>query len=545
MQVPCVGWIIPDVDPFLRWLVEGAVGPTAAGLPVTWAASDLASAARRWFRRRRHSDGLSRIVKAASGTGVDLTADEFDAVSLLLEQESTWVLAGRGTVEDLASWIASCLTARPSSGRFAAGLAVAHGILEFAVRDLEPQWFQQVVFARLDRIRTEQAATLDHLMAAMHADMTALVALQKATTAGFLALMSALARVLDRMPGPADHGQVAVYLAVLARWLSTDPWLASSGAAHLAPASIERKLTVASADRKPVMADADDLAHRCIRLVILGEPGSGKTWLARRAARLSAEAALKDLADGKTLDEVELPLYVTCARLAAAPPGDVIRRAVVSSALGHLPDLGAARLTEAVRTLFEERQSATMLVADSLDEARGADDRVRLIDSLPDKWRIVLTSRPGAWQQQLHIGKDDSGRQVGTLQPLRYPEDVEPVIERWLAGNPASAADLSRQLRARPALQQTATVPLILAFYCIASGDRPLPTLRRDLYDQVLRRMLAGRWRGNREREIDPDACLSTLCAWAWSAAEADTISGIGTWSYDFLTYPVSNHGHD
>ena len=41
------------------------VGPALVGLPATWAATDLAKAGGRWFRRLRHRDGLSRAVQAA------------------------------------------------------------------------------------------------------------------------------------------------------------------------------------------------------------------------------------------------------------------------------------------------------------------------------------------------------------------------------------------------------------------------------------------------------------------------------------------------
>ena len=64
--------------------------------------------------------------------------------------------------------------------------------------------------------------------------------------------------------------------------------------------------------------------------MILGGPGSGKTWLAMRTARICAEEALAGL-DGKAaLDEVELPLYTTCSRLVSTR-GD-IRQAAASSA---------------------------------------------------------------------------------------------------------------------------------------------------------------------------------------------------------------------
>jgi hypothetical protein len=82
-------------------------------------------------------------------------------------------------------------------------------------------------------------------------------------------------------------------------------------------------------------------------------------------------------------------------------------------------------------------------------------------------------------------------------------------------------------------LQQAATVPLILAFYCIVGGDRPLPGRRADLYAKVIRRVLTGRWRGT-SRDPDPDACLETLRDWAWYAAASNPVSGVGDWADEF-----------
>ena len=376
----------------------------------------------------------------------------------------------------------------------------------------------------------------------VHADLAALFAYQNAADEDrFAALTSQLAQALDRLPpSPAEQGDVAVYLAMLIRWLNTDPWPQDKrfGGPLLTPAAVERKLRIISdhnLDKHDL--DADDLGRQCARLVVLGGPGSGKTWLARRTARLCAEGALQALAAGAGLDEVELPLFTTCARLAATPSSDEIRRAVVSSALGQLPDLGGSRVSDALRVLLERRKSPTLLVADSLDEALGADERIRQADSLQG-WRIVLTSRPASWNGQLAVSEDDPLRQVGTLQPLRYPDDVEPFIVGWFAGRPAWAAALAAQLRDRPVLQQPATVPLILAFYCIVGGDQPLPSRRADLYIKVIRRMLSGWWRGhgNRDPDPDPDACLETLRDWAWSAAASNPVSGIGIWSDEFLT---------
>jgi hypothetical protein len=225
---------------------------------------------------------------------------------------------------------------------------------------------------------------------------------------------------------------------------------------------------------------------------------------------------------------------VTCARLAAVSAGDGIRRAVVASALSLLPDLGGARIVDALRVLFEERGASTLLVADSLDEGRTADDRIRQIDTLPPAWRIVLTTTSGWWNSQLTARYDDPTRRVGILQPLQYREGVGPFVAAWFAGQPNQAADLTAQLRGRPDLQRSATIPLILTFYCIIGGNQPLPARGADVYAKVIRRMLTGRWRGVSGGYPELDTCLEILRDWAWSAASRTPVSGIGAWEDEF-----------
>ena len=118
---------------------------------------------------------------------------------------------------------------------------------------------------------------------------------------------------------------------------------------------------------------------------------------------------------------------------------------------------------------------------------------------------------------------------------MRYPADVESFIHRWFANDSGRADDLAAQIARRPGLQQAATVPLILAFYCIVGGDRSLPDFRRDLYPGVIRRMLTGRWRGS-GTQPDIGTCLRMLRTWAWSGASSDPVSGVGTWADDIST---------
>jgi hypothetical protein len=193
-----------------------------------------------------------------------------------------------------------------------------------------------VVPARLQQISDHDSA-LDQALFRMHEDLYHLVN----DARDLFELVS------DRLPpGVAGLSEIRIYLRALIDWLNSDPWPQDRrlGGPVLTPATIERKLRVSATGRRHVLeheqeVDADDLAAQCSRLVVLGGPGSGKTWLAKRTARLCAEVALDALTADAEPNEVELPLYTTCARLSAAPPGAGILHAVVSSALGQLPDL--------------------------------------------------------------------------------------------------------------------------------------------------------------------------------------------------------------
>jgi hypothetical protein len=522
----------------VSWLTLGVLGPAAVALPVNWAADKLADAAVGWFKRFRKTDDLSRMLKTATGTSTELSGAEFKDLRKLLEKQETWRLLAGGTVKDLADQIAAYLPARvgrTTEDSREAAETIARGLLEFAVFRLEPGNFQQVVLARLQRM-TDQASQLDKALYELHTDLYALHA--RLDDAADL-----LKSLLDRLPpGPAERAEIVVYLTTLVNWLNTDPWPEDRqlhGPA-LTPAAIERKLRITAASGAGEGdLDADALARQCQRLVILGGSGSGKTWLAKRTARRRAEDTLEDLAAGKTLDEVELPLYTTCAHLfsAAAAEDNDIREAAVSSALSHIGDLGGSRITAALRLFFSNRNAPTVLIIDSLDEARGSDAPLRRADTLP--WRIILTSRPNSWNQQLRIERENDSHRVGKLQPLRYPDDIERFIQSWFDSQPKLSKRLAAQIAERPDLQQAATVPLILAFYCIISGDKPLPDRRTALYTLVVRRMLTGRWRGSHvgNRQPHPDACLPVLRDWAWSgASDHNPVSGVGMWADDIPT---------
>ena len=228
---------------FVSWLVTGAVGPALVALPVNLAADKLAGAAVRWFKRLRQTDDLSRLVKAAAGGSDRLSRDEIRDLRKLLEAEETWSLLAGGKLheklQELTGKIRRCLPARggrTTEGADEAAGAIARGLVEFAVFELQPEIFQKVVLGRLQQM-SDQASTLDKALFGMHKDLYRL--LDEAEDLFKL--------VSDRLPpGPADLGEIKIYLSKLIDWLNTDPWPQDQrlGGSELTPAVIERKLRV-------------------------------------------------------------------------------------------------------------------------------------------------------------------------------------------------------------------------------------------------------------------------------------------------------------
>ena len=155
------------------------------------------------------------------------------------------------------------------------------------------------------------------------------------------------------------------------------------------------------------------------RLVVLGDPGMGKSWLLRLEAHRLAEAALALLAGPAAVRDAAVPVPVRADVLAAAPG-----RTLAEAAAGYLAGQGllAARSEGLMRDLIAG--GGAVLLVDALDEVPreaavrgGQAPRKRLEDLLrlwaercPGRARCVVTSRlagysgppvPGAREAEL------------------------------------------------------------------------------------------------------------------------------------------------
>ncbi len=154
---------------------------------------------------------------------------------------------------------------------------------------------------------------------------------------------------------------------------------------------VERKTSSAEGE----VREADDVADSSQHLVILAGPGAGKTWLARRIACRAADRASGELQHGAQLDNVEIPLLLTCEQFRTAPGS--ARDAAVTPAIDSVSDLGSG-VGQRLKSFLLERDDSVLLILDSLDEATTG--RRDIDQVLIGSWRTALTSRPASWQQQ-------------------------------------------------------------------------------------------------------------------------------------------------
>jgi hypothetical protein len=123
-------------------------------------------------------------------------------------------------------------------------------------------------------------------------------------------------------------------------------------------------LPAARAERAAGRQPWEQLASEYRQLVVLADPGMGKSWLIRAETHRLAAAAAALLADASvTVEEVLIPVRIRADVLAAAPGGDLAE--VVG---GYLADEGLLEPRSAARMQGRIAADGVVLLVDALDE---------------------------------------------------------------------------------------------------------------------------------------------------------------------------------
>lgn len=281
---------------------------------------------------------------------------------------------------------------------------------------------------------------------------------------------------------------------------------------------------------QPPLSVMEALCHsESGRIVLLGQPGSGKSTFARHICHELANALLDPQRDLPTQlpgwrGAALLPLFIPLGMFASSASADELEQPLeaLSRFIDRLQiEKVGGQAGFGGRLLDEARERGAMVVFDGLDEVPGErrDLVKRAVDQfacLHDKCRVLLTCRTHSYRHDAGWHMPFPEHQIADLTP----EQIEQFIGGWYQAmvlvDPGRGADfytakaekLAGALR-DPArsLSGLARNPLLLTIMTIIHGDLgELPDSRVEVYEEAIELLLL-RWEGKRS-DHEPETNL-------------------------------------
>jgi hypothetical protein len=260
------------------------------------------------------------------------------------------------------------------------------------------------------------------------------------------------------------------------------------------------------------------------RLVILGDPGAGKTTMLRWIAtayllRLKRDPDWRGLPDVETLpDEDWLPIIIRCRDLDSTSLtgsiDDALRHTLRKRELG---DREAGALLDALKERLRNGQA--LLLLDGLDEVTIPSLRARFCQQLesfhiayPDACIIATSRIVGYREMGYRIGRGFEHVTVADLSK----EDKDEFARRWsfLIEPPerreTAAAELIQDIHSTDRVERLTGNPMLLTTLALVRRKvGKLPRRRADLYWEAVQVLL--NWRSEVDEPIDPYEALPQL----------------------------------
>jgi HEAT repeat protein len=281
-------------------------------------------------------------------------------------------------------------------------------------------------------------------------------------------------------------------------------------------------------DRSAAPMLADRLLHGQQRLVLLGDPGSGKTTLMRYLAVKLAQGHHADL--GLTNHDDWLPMLIYMRDWAKNPERSLFEQ---------LADFAKSTLHVDLPTGFFQYwwQGRSLVLLDGLDEVVDEAIRADLVNKLgcvldgAEQNAVVITSRPWGYHRAYFRTENFPHFE---LLPFDQ-QQIKQFVENWYRSRHDNAQDaqlmidnLQESLVASDRVQQLVTNPLLLTIVALIHRYQDeLPKRRYQLYDKAVNTLLKSWDRTEKglgaeqkdifkclDREDDLRRVLSLLAKW-------------------------------
>jgi len=230
------------------------------------------------------------------------------------------------------------------------------------------------------------------------------------------------------------------------------------------------------AERKPpeMFEWADDTNDRFQRIILLGDPGFGKTWLLRWETRRLISQASRQAhrpTNGPqstyqaieqrvaSLEDLTLPIFVRLANL--AKDERAIEQVLVEQAAPNLPHLQELLLQKL------HQQDGCVILLDAWNEVsrtlqnKLAKRLIQFTEDLPHP-KLILTSRIVGYEPKL---EKISQAKVLVLTAF-YSKQIQAFVDAWFDQDQQRSADFCRALQSTPRVDGLSQIPLILTLLC-------------------------------------------------------------------------------
>ncbi|GAB4369663.1 MAG: hypothetical protein Kow00121_09750 [Elainellaceae cyanobacterium] len=254
---------------------------------------------------------------------------------------------------------------------------------------------------------------------------------------------------------------------------------------------------------KRQQVDWKEVKQKHQRIMVLADPGMGKTTLLRMEAGITAQQEWQTLQENETtIDQTILPLFLRLSELAK-------RSEELIDAIPLLIQRDYPKTAPAIRSLLSQKLAAgnCLLLLDALDEVPKIDrNRIELQEKL-DRFvsnyacPVICTSRIVGYDGHFLTG----GQEV-EIVPFRERQ-IEQYVTTWftnaadyISDESVSATELMRELRSKPQVRGLVQNPLLLSLICSLYQEKglTLPARRVQVYEKAVEYMLE-KWNQTRQ----------------------------------------------